>query len=703
MFNLLVLILVIPFITAGLSFFVGKESEKIRDVINVLATSLTFLLIIMLYPSVSNGVVEYSISDIMGTGLHLKVDMLRYAMLFISGLAWFLATMFSTQYIKRRRHRNRYYFFFMLTYAFTLGIFMSDNIINLFTFFEGMSLTSYALVIHDEDEYSHDAGISYLSMALAGGLILLMGIFLAYDYTKTLEIAGIAEGMKNVSMGKQYMLGALFIIGFGIKASMFPLHTWLPQTYTAAPAPATAILSAILLKTGLFGVIITTHVILNGNERISYIILIIGLINILLGGILAVMQRNIKRIIAYSSMSQTGFMLVGIGLVGILGDHGGLAILGTLLYMINHAVFKLLLFFAAGIIYMILHEMSLNKIWGFGKNKKRLKTLFLIGVFGIIGMPGFNGFTSKTLIHEAIIEAQHLTHLYFFDVVELIFYLGGALTVAYMMKLFIAIFVEKNSDFHGQYKERFRKRAQFPLAILAAIVIFIGLFPNYIVGILSSNGMILSLHVPESIRFFTFDTILSSAITLIFGAMIYFLIVRSTLISRKDDRMVYSNPSYNWFALEKNIYQPLFINTYKALSIIFKFLDVWLINTVSVIVKFGEFIGNIDKSILPKLEWDRLLLELDSKRSEVDVKQKVRDKSDLFKEKYIDGKSTIKTKISNNKELIGNTIEDHKEVQGQKVKDILETFNIKLTSITFSVFLMGIVIVLSYIFIFASR
>lgn len=696
MINKLVLILIIPFLTAGLSYYVGKKSEKIRDLLNVIFTSLVFILIIMLYPEVSEGTIEYSIHNIMGTGLHLKVDMLRYAMLFISGLAWFLATMFSTQYITRYRHRNRYYMFFMLTYAFTLGVFMSDNILNLFTFFEGMSLASYALVIHDEDQFSHDAGISYLSMGLAGGLILLMGIFLAFDYTNTLEIGGISKGMENVSLTKQYILGTLFIIGFGIKASMFPLHTWLPQTYAAAPVPATAILSAVLLKTGLFGVIITILEILNGNVVMSYVVFGIGLINILLGGFFALMQRNIKRIIAYSSMSQTGFILLGIGLVGILGNHGGIALLGTIMYMINHAFFKLLLFFGAGAIYMILKEMSLNVIWGFGRHKNKLKIFFLIGVFGITGVPGFNGYTSKTLIHEAIIEAQHLTHSNFFSIAEMIFYIGGAMTVAYMLKLFVAIFVDENKNYYGQYKNQLKKRAQLPMMILSLIIILIGIFPNSIVKALGRSGEILTYRIPTEINFFTYEALISSIIILLFGGFIYLFAVRRALIVKKDNKLIFLNPSYNWFGLEKDLYYPLFMSVFKGISLFFKFIDVLLLNIVNVLIKISTFIGNIDKVILPKLEWDKMIVVIDFKKMDTDINGRIIKKSALAKEKYTSEKENIKNRLVEGKEKIN----ENKEIKNQRLKDIVENYNIKLSSITFSVFLIGFVIVMSYLFIF---
>ena len=194
-----------------------------------------------------------------------------------------------------------------------------------FTFFEIMSFTSYALVIHDEDDYSHEAGDTYITMAVAGGLVLLMGLFLMYNYTQTLEISQLYDKIYTIGNMK-YVISALIIIGFGVKAGMFPLHNWLPKAHPAAPAPASAILSGILLKTGIFGILVTSQIIMKGDIYISTAIFVLGLINMFLGGLLAIFQRNIKRILAYSSMSQMGYILVGIGLMGILKEHNAVAI-----------------------------------------------------------------------------------------------------------------------------------------------------------------------------------------------------------------------------------------------------------------------------------------------------------------------------------------------------------------------------------------
>lgn len=673
-----------------IGFYIGRKSEKKRDAFNTLITALEFILIIMLFPEIKDGPIEYVMPNIMGTGLHLKVDLLRYSMLFISGLAWFLTTMYSTQYLIRRKSRNRYYLFFMLTYATTLGVFMSENIINLFTFFEGMSLASYMLVIHDEDRYSIEAGKSYLFMAIAGGLVMLFGIFLAFDYTKTLDITEMGKILPHVGNVK-YIIASLIMSGFAVKASVFPLHTWLPKAYPAAPSPASALLSGILLKTGLFGIIIVLVELMHFDSNIAMVIYILGIINIFLGGILAMMQRNVKRIIAYSSLSQTGFMLMGIGLIGILGKEGGLALTGTVLYMINHALFKLLLFMGTGIIYMILNELSINIIRGFGREKWKLKIIFLVGMCGLIGVPGFNGFTSKTLVHEAILEAYHLTHNQFFKFTEYLFLLGGALTVAYMLKLFIALFVSKNPEFHGQYKEHVSKRALLPMAVLAGMIVFVGLFPMTIINPFLEYSEQIGLHVPKNLHVFTLETIGYSAISLIGGVLIYLFYIRKKLLIKRNNTEVYINPSLQWIRLEEDIFAPILRVLYKYSSIVFKFIDSWMIITVTRVANLFKYIANMDSTLIVKMEWDRMIVDTSKDSFEHEIEEKLAIYKDGIKE-------GVDEKISSMKNSKDEFI---RKKESSKVKEVISFIHNRATSITYSVFLLGFVLVFSLLFIFA--
>ena len=298
---IILFILVFPIVCSFAGYGIGLKSEKYRDIFNTVFTGINFVIVTLLYKHVGIQAIDLSINNVMGAGLHLRLDVFRYIFVWITSLAWFLITIYSTHYLIRYKNRNRYYFFFMLTLGSTIGIFLSENFLNLFTFFEMMSFTSYALIIHDEDDYSHEAGDTYIVMAVCGGLILLMGLFLLYNYTQTLDISELYISVEKLGNIK-YVISALIIIGFGIKAGMVPLHVWLPKAHPAAPAPASAVLSGILLKTGIFGIILTIDIMLREDFYVSIIILVIGFVNMFIGGFFAGFGKNHP--IGYSPFSR---------------------------------------------------------------------------------------------------------------------------------------------------------------------------------------------------------------------------------------------------------------------------------------------------------------------------------------------------------------------------------------------------------------
>ncbi|QZY55291.1 complex I subunit 5 family protein [Crassaminicella profunda] len=575
----LMVILLLPSVAAVIGYMLGKKSERNRDLFNVIVTGIELLIVILLYKEVMREPIELVISDIMGTGLYLKLDGFRYIFVFISAFIWFLTTIYSTQYLIRYKNRNRYYAFFMLTLASTVGIFLSENILNLFTFFEIMSFTSYALIIHDQDEYALDAGKIYIGMAIAGGMVLLMGLFLLYEYTGVLNISQLGESIKVLGSMK-YLISFLIIVGFGVKASIVPLHVWVPKVYPAAPTPASAVLSGVLLKTGLFGIMITTEILMQGDFMVSSVIFGLGLANMFLGGLLALFQRNIKRVLAYSGMSQAGYILVGIGLCGILKSHKAIAVYGTLYHMINHAVFKVLLFMGTGIIYMVLHEVSINKIRGFGKHKKILKGVFFIGLCAIIGMPGFNGFISKTLLHEALYEAYNLYPNTWMNLAKMIFTISSSFTIAYMLKIFVTVFMEKDEKYKGQLKDHIKKRALLPMVILSIAILYIGMKPESILVVL--NGTVENFGITQGleVHFYTASNIKSSFLTIFIGIGIYIGFVRGYLRRVDGKEILYVNPSLRWFNLERNVYAPVLKGTFLSTSVVFHVLDRAVVSSV---------------------------------------------------------------------------------------------------------------------------
>ncbi len=657
----LLIVLILPTIGALVGYLIGRKNESYRDIFNVILTGVEFIIVMILFKDIST-TTELFIPDIMGTGLYLKLDAFRYIFVWITALVWFLTTIYSTQYLIKYKNRNRYYAFFMLTLGSTIGIFLSENLLNLFTFFEIMSFTSYLLVIHDEDEYAHEAGRSYFTMAIIGGLILLMGLFLLFDYTGTLNISLLA--MEITKLGNiKYLITLLIMIGFAVKASVVPLHVWLPKAHPAAPSPASAILSGILVKTGIFGIIIMSNIILEGDILVASIIMVMGFINMVFGGFLALFQRNMKRILAYSSMSQVGYILVGIGLIGLLKDHNAIAVYATLYHIFNHALFKVLLFLCAGKIYMIIHDVSINEIRGFGKHKPLLKMLFFIGLLAIIGAPGFNGFISKTLLHEALAEAHHMYHNIWFTVAEVAFTISSSFTVAYLLKIFVTVFVEENEKYQGQFREHIRKRALLPMFVLSGIIIYVGFRPNIVLGILHNSLEVFNAHGHVEGNFYTLSNIKSSFITMVYGSLIFLVFVKKFLRKHTEEGPIYVNPSLKWFNLEEDFYIPVSSLIYRSSSVFFHIIDRGVIETVNYLIILMKRLGHI------KFKKPRVLT--------YEIKTK----------KITNGR------IRNLGQIDTKVIKDNINTELITFSDILTGVRDKLNSIVYAVFIFAIMLV----------
>lgn len=615
----ILMILLIPFVGAFVSLYLGSLKEWYRDVFNIALNLFTLFWLISLYPFVQAGPLSYYMASVMGTGLYLKVDMLQYYLLVLTAVIWCLVTLYSTFYLTKHRNRNRYYFCYMLTCCFTFGIFMSENLLNLFTFFEAMTFSSYILVIHDEDTFSHEAGLSYLAMAISGGLVMLMGILVAFDYTDTLIISELSLRIQTLDVGVQRLIGGLLVIGFGVKASMFPLHTWLAKAYVASPTPATAILSGVLLKTGLYGLLVSSAVLVK-DLQLSYVLVCLGVVNTLLGGFLALQQRNIKRIVAYSSMSQAGFMIMGIGLVGLVPESSGLALVSTVLFMISHGLSKVLLFLVVGVVVHWLRELSLTHIWGFGRNQLVLKILFAIGALGTMGLPGFSGFISKTLLHEAVVEAGHLSHLGFYSAVELFFYVASAMTVAYLLKLYFALFVSKNPVYEERPKKLLHGSAVIPMLLLAGAVIYVGLAPMTLIMPLMDYSASVGRSLHGTPHIWSGAALLSIGGIVTAGGLIYVLYVRRRLVRVEDGERVYINRALNWFSIEDDLYKPLLRAGFKVFTKVFDFIDGWMLKVIITVKYFYAYVINIDASLLKKLEWDRSLIDQSTDLQHYEIK-----------------------------------------------------------------------------------
>lgn len=563
-----------PFAGAVLTGMAGRKNEKARDCLaDIIAVGefIITLVIFMANKSISGAVSPYRcyLPGICGMGLHFTLEGFRLLYVLIAAFMWMMATVLSGEYMRHHKHRNRYYLFLLATLGATMGVFLAADLFTMFIFFEIMSFTSYVWVAQEETENALQAAATYLAVAIIGGLVMLMGIFILYDALGTLNITELFFAAQAFSGNRSilYGAGACLLAGFGAKAGAFPLHIWLPKAHPVAPAPASALLSGILTKTGIFGILaVSCHLFLYDRAWGS-LILGIGVLTMFGGALLAVFSIDLKRTLACSSMSQIGFILVGIGMQG-LSEENLTAVHGTLLHMVNHSLIKLVLFMAAGVIFMNAHALDLNEIRGFGRKKPFLKSIFLTGALAIGGIPLFGGYISKTLLHESILEYGGSGLM---KAVEIIFLISGGLTVSYMTKLFVAVFVEKNRDDRkqaafDQKKPYMNPESGFALGVSALVLLIWGLFPHTLMdGAARLGGYFMNPLLAETggeaAVYFGVSNLKGALISIAAGAFVYLFIIRKLLM--RDNAYVDKWPK--WLDMEHLLYRPLLLGVLPVL------------------------------------------------------------------------------------------------------------------------------------------
>ncbi|MCL2496984.1 MAG: complex I subunit 5 family protein [Symbiobacteriaceae bacterium] len=354
--------------------------------------------------------------------------------------AWLVSTLFAREYLAKSTHRTRYTLSSLATLVTVLGVFGADNLATTFLFFELMAFTSYALVAHEESPEALRGAQTYLAIAIAGGMSILIGMMLLYQRFATLNYNLLYEYSQALAdKGELYLPAALLLLGFGAKAGLWPLHIWLPKAHPVAPAPASALLSGVLTKTGIVGVIVASTTLLASDIPWSVALMAVASITMLWGAVAALFSRDMKRTLACSSVSQIGFITSGIASLALLGYHDGIAARGVLLHMVNHTLIKLVLFTLAGVVYLQTHDLSYRSIRGFAKGKPLFTLLFLLAAGALAGIPLFSGYISKTLLHEALVEGIYYAPsgalAAFLQIVEIIFLSSGGITFAYMALL----------------------------------------------------------------------------------------------------------------------------------------------------------------------------------------------------------------------------------------------------------------------------
>ena len=602
-----------PMAAGIVSYLIGRKNKKLRDQFVGLTAIAEFILMVMvvLWYGAAGG--SCTIPGVCGFGLHFTADGFRVLYGAVAAFMWMMTSLFSEEYFAHYRNRNRYYLFQLITLGATEAVFLSGDLYTTFIFFEVMSFASYVWVAQDERKESLRAAATYLAVAVIGGLVMLMGLFLLYQQAGTLTISELYEACQGKNV---YPAAVCLFFGFGAKAGAFPLHIWLPKAHPVAPAPASALLSGILTKTGVFGILVISCQILLHDGVWGTFVLLTGVLTMAAGAVLALFSIDFKRTLACSSVSQIGFILTGIGMQGLLGEENALAVQGSFLHMLNHSLFKLVLFMAAGVIYMNLHKLDLNDIRGFGRKKPLLMGIYLCGALGIGGIPLFSGYVSKTLIHESIVEYIELLKegavlpvllgAGDMKLVEWVFLVSGGFTVAYMCKLFFAVFIEKNSDpaiqekYDAMCKSYMNKKSAFALTVSAALFPVMGVLPSMTMDKAAEfvKDFFRLEHIHE-VSYFSLTNLKGGLTSIAIGVLIYLVIGRLWMIRHDETgNTVYVNRWPRVLDLEDYLYRPVLL---KVLPSVCGGVCFVLDHAVDFLAKILPIAGSVEASFFDTL------------------------------------------------------------------------------------------------------
>ena len=352
----------------------------------------------------------------------LVLDSLSGFMLIIVHVIALFALMYSVAYIRHLSKSWKYYALFMLLITGMDGVILTGDLFNLFVFMEIALFAAYALVAYGNRPEEFEASFKYAVMGSISSTLILVGIGITYSVTSTLTLANISQVLAKQPPYVVNWIGAIFLVGFGLKAAAMPFHAWLPDAHSSAPAPISSMLSGVLIKAlGIYVLIRLVFNVFGFNPLFSRVFLGLGTLSIIAASLLAISQWDMKRLLAYSSISQIGFILIALG----IGTR--MAIFGALFHVLNHAIFKGLLFLNAGSVEMCLGTRDLNKMGRLGKVLPVTTGTSMIGTLSVSGLPPFNGFFSKVIIIIAAIEAG------FFSTAG-VAVVGSILTLGYFMK-----------------------------------------------------------------------------------------------------------------------------------------------------------------------------------------------------------------------------------------------------------------------------
>lgn len=450
------------FLGAFLVEIFGSKNKTVRNILAVGAAAIAFAEIVALIkPVMLDGQV---ISYWMGSwepvngyaiGIGYEIDQLNlfFALLVVS--TFLFSGIYSLKYMERDHHLGHYYTLYLMLSGSVLGLVLTGDIFNMFVMIEIMTFACVALAaFRSQQKGALEASFKYLAIGSMGSSFTLFGITLLYAQCHTLNMAQLSSILSTTHTPTTTLALGMLVAGFGVKAYLVPFHTPAADSYTVAPASVSMMFSGMVNKAGVYGMIRLLYIIFRSMDStaVQTLLTVIGAVTMFVGVTMALSQHDFKRLLAFHSISQIGYVITAAGLGTALGLTGGL------FHAMNHTLFKGLLFLCAGAVFYATGSTNLDELGGLSKRMPKTTICFLVGAFSIAGLPPFNGFASKWMIYQATYEKAVTTGHIGYALVTVVALVVSVMTLASFIKVTQAVFF-------GQTPLTCRKAKEVPFAM----------------------------------------------------------------------------------------------------------------------------------------------------------------------------------------------------------------------------------------------
>ena len=500
-------IVILLFASSIIAYILGKISGKAAGIFSTLVSLVSLVMVIfLLFPG--GEMFSFSYNGLM-------VNSLTVFIAFIPAFLGFLSLLYSISYVKD--NFAWYYAFTLMFIGSMIGLAFSWNLLWMYILLELTTITSAILVAHKRDEKSFEAALKYAFQCFFAGFLALIGIVLLYTQTGTLNILELQPLTSQIGL----LSTILIMVGFGIKIPFILLHAWLPDAHAEAPSPVSCLLSGAMIKVGAVATFLPLFKFfqLTSFSGFNLAFCWLGVLTMIVGAFMALIQSDVKRLLAYCSVSQMGYVVVGLSLGTPLGVVAGL------FHALNHAIAKGLLFLGAGVVEHETGTRNMDKLGGLAKNMPLTAATMIIASLGLAGIPLLNGFNSKWMIYEACIEAGQ-------PLIAIVGMLVSVLTLLYLLKMVHSVFLGL------KVSENFKNVSDpsilmvFPLLLLSSLCILFGVIPQLPIQLILVHAAKAFTPSPLPLSFFPIITEIGvwgptyATLLMVLGLIVGFLLYR---------------------------------------------------------------------------------------------------------------------------------------------------------------------------------